>query len=42
MPKYKLLWISDNPRIPYIGQSIVTREILNRFDQNQWAITVLG
>ncbi len=40
--KHKLLWISDSPRLAYIGQSIVTREVLNRFDQNIWDITVLG
>ena len=40
--KKKLLWISDSPRLAYIGQSIVTREILNRLDQSLWDITVLG
>lgn len=42
MSKYKLLWISDSPRLHYIGQSVVAREILTRLDRDVWDIGVVG
>jgi len=40
--KYKLLWISDSPRLHYIGQSVVGREILSLLDRDIWDIGVVG
>lgn len=34
MTKPKLLWISDNPKFAYVGQSRVTREICDRIAPN--------
>jgi glycosyltransferase involved in cell wall biosynthesis len=41
MDKKKLLWISDSPRFMHVGQSHVTREILNRLT-DKFDITVGG
>lgn len=41
MPKPKLLWISDSPAIPFVGQSVVARECLSRLSDN-YEIEALG
>lgn len=41
MSKKKLLWLSDSPRIEFVGQSIVTRECLSRL-QEDFIVESLG
>jgi len=40
-PKRRLVWISDSPRIPHIGQAIVSRNMLDSLSKN-WDVFVLG
>jgi glycosyltransferase involved in cell wall biosynthesis len=41
MSKPKLLWVSDNPHLNFVGQSIVTRQTLKRL-QEHYEVHVLG
>lgn len=41
MSKRKVLWVSDSPRISYVGQSVVGRECLNRL-QKDYDVQALG
>jgi glycosyltransferase involved in cell wall biosynthesis len=41
MSKPKLLWVSDNPNLNFVGQSIVTRQTLKRL-QEHYEVQVVG
>ncbi len=41
MAKPKLLWVSDNPLFSFIGQSIVTRQVLSRIHE-RYEVAVAG